>query len=359
MNVANFIEIIGLIDGTTINGILRVENLPLIQRYAKGTDKFIPDFDSLETSAKSVAVLILRDTTGMLYVPSIVKWMYNGIELTFDANGLSNNGGMAGVFQKIDRYSTNVGIENVELPALRVMKNLVPLSGYDNDRLSVSGTIEVDGSQIGFGEVPKEVIIQETTGNQYDILISNSVGSQILSPTDKITQSVLIFKDGVKVTDLTGITYKWYKMLAAGDIALGTAATQLINADDVDNVLRMRCDVYHQGVLIGSGYDQVTDFSDLYICECIITGIVGRRMSKGETLTMTPAVVNARTGDTVVTSAATWTWRNVDNDGADFILTGKTEATFTSPTMSYGYTDMKRAKYRIGTYVNGQITLAG
>lgn len=119
------------------------------------------------------------------------------------------------------------------------MKNLVPISGYDNDRITVSGTVEISGSSIGFNALSKEVVIQESTGNQYDVLISNNKGSQLLTAGESLTDTVRIFKDGVEVTDYTGFTFQWVKMLGAGDTNWGTSRTQVVSTNDVDNVLKL------------------------------------------------------------------------------------------------------------------------
>ena len=44
MNLEGSFTLIALMDGTTINGTLRVEGTPLVQRYNKGTVVFIPDY---------------------------------------------------------------------------------------------------------------------------------------------------------------------------------------------------------------------------------------------------------------------------------------------------------------------------
>lgn len=46
MNLEGGFTLIGLMDGTTINGFIRVEGTPLVQRYNKGTSQFIR-FDKL------------------------------------------------------------------------------------------------------------------------------------------------------------------------------------------------------------------------------------------------------------------------------------------------------------------------
>lgn len=344
MNLETGFALIALMDGTTINGVLRVEGTPLVQRYNKGTTQYIPDFETLAENAKPTTVLILRDISdGRLLIPSSLVWAYNGVALTFDDNGLSTNSGMVGVFKKVDNYSTTVGGVAVTLQALRVMKNVVPLSGYDNDKISVSGSVEVAGTQIAFNSLEKDVIIQETTGNQYDVLISNAQGSQILTAADVVAQKARVYKDGIEVTDVTGYSFAWHKILGAGDVAWGTSQIQNVTAYDVNNKLKMRCDVSYGGSIVASGYDEVTDFTDPIKGDVKITGISGTCVRPGETALLTPYAFKQSTGEEVVVPG-NWLWNIKDNAGNPFILTGKDSATFSATSASVSYADMKRAK---------------
>lgn len=354
MNIEGSFTLIALMDGTTINGTLRVEGTPLVQRYNKGTSVFIPNFETLAENNRPTVVVILRDISdGSVLVPNTIEYRYNDLLLTFGSDGLSTNSGMAGYFKKIDAYSATVGGATYNVPALRVMKNLVPISGYDNDRITVSGTVEISGSSISFNALSKEVVIQESTGNQYDALISNNKGSQLLEEGESLTDTVRIFKDGVEVTDYTGFTFQWVKMLGAGDMNWGTSRTQTVSTDDVDNVLKLRCDVKKDGSLVASGYDEITDFSDPYYALLKITGISGNVVKKGETATVTPVAVKRSTGEEVPSLIASWTFSLKDNSGVAFILTGKSSATFTGTEAKITFEDMVRAKMGLSGSVSG------
>lgn len=225
-------SLIGLMDGTTINGFLRVEGNPLVQRYNKGTNQFIPDFESdgFPEASLPVAVLILRDTaSGTVMIPqtSSIEWKYNGVALTFGSNGLCTTDGLEGMFKKIDSRPTQIGDSSYNLPAVQVLKNLVPISGYDNDRLSVSGSVEVGGNSVSFSEISKEVIIQETTGNAFSMTITDDKGFYLVNENDSLTAKCTIYKDGNEVSDYSGVTFKWEKLLGTGNVAMGTPAHRL------------------------------------------------------------------------------------------------------------------------------------
>lgn len=101
MNLESGFTIIALMDGTTINGTLRVEGTPLVQRYNKGTNAFIPNFETIAESSRPTVVLVLRDISdGNVLTPQTLEWRYNDLLLTFDSNGLSTNAGMVGFFKK-------------------------------------------------------------------------------------------------------------------------------------------------------------------------------------------------------------------------------------------------------------------
>lgn len=354
MNLDGGFELIGLFDGTTVNGILRVEGTPLVQRYNKGTNVFIPDFEAMAENVRPTVVLILADTaSGAILVPQSIEFRYNGMLLTFGANGLSTNSGLAGFFKKMDAYSASIGGRTYNLPALRVMKNLMPISGYDNDRITVSGTIEIGGASIAFQELSREVVIQESTGNQYDVIISNNKGSRLVSAGESLTENVRVFKDGVEMTDYSGMTFEWYKMLGAGDEAWGTGRIKNVTTSDVNNVLKLRCDAKKNGTLLASGYDEVTDFSDPYLMRVKISGILGNTVRRGETAVMTPVAVKRSTGEEVPSLITNWNFSIKDNAGAPFVLTGKSAASFTADKASVTYEDMVRAKMGLSGVIAG------
>lgn len=342
MKLEGGFTLIGLMDGTTVNGFLRVEGTPLVQRYNKGTSQFTPDFETLADNKKPTLVVILRDvSTGEIMTPQTITYKYNGVTLTFGSNGLSTNSGMTGYFKKLDSYSATIGSQSYQLPALRVMKNLVPISGYDNDRISVSGTIEVGGQSIAFNELSKDVVIQESTGNAYDVIISDDKGGALTEAGESLTCTASLYKDGIEVTDYSGFTYQWVKLLGTGDTNWGTARTQKVTTGDIDNILKLRCDIKSGGSVVASGFTQITDYSDPYYVDFNITGITGNAIRSGETAVIKP--VARKRSDGTDGGVSNWSWNIKDNAGNAFTLTGKSGATFTAASASVTYEDIKRA----------------
>ena len=342
MKLEGGFTLIGLMDGTTVNGFLRVEGTPLVQRYNKGTSQFTPDFEALADNKKPTLVIILRDVaTGEIMKPQTITYKYNGVTLTFGSNGLSTNSGMTGYFKKLDSYSATIGSQSYQLPALRVMKNLVPISGYDNDRISVSGTIEIGGQSIAFNELSKDVVIQESTGNAYDVIISDNKGGALTEAGESLTCTASLYKDGIEVTDYSGFTYQWVKLLGTGDTNWGTSRTQKVTTGDIDNILKLRCDIKSGGSVVASGFTQITDYSDPYYVDFNITGITGNAIRSGETAVIKP--VARKRSDGTDGGVSSWGWNIKDNAGNAFTLTGKSGATFTAASASVTYEDIKRA----------------
>ena len=82
MKLEGGFTLIALMDGTTINGTLRVEGTPLVQRYNKGTDVFIPNFETLAENSRPTVVVILRDISdGSVLVPNSIEYRYNDLSL--------------------------------------------------------------------------------------------------------------------------------------------------------------------------------------------------------------------------------------------------------------------------------------
>lgn len=342
MKLEGGFTLIGLMDGTTVNGFLRVEGTPLVQRYNKGTSQFTPDFETLADNKKPTLVVILRNvSTGEIMTPQTITYKYNGVTLTFGSDGLSTNSGMTGYLKKLDSYSATIGSQSYQLPALRVMKNLVPISGYDNDRISVSGTIEIGGQSIAFNELSKDVVIQESTGNAYDVIISDDKGGALTEAGESLTCTASLYKDGIEVTDYSGFTFQWVKLLGTGDTNWGTARTQKVTTGNIDNILKLRCDIKSGGSVVASGFTQITDYSDPYYVDFNITGITGNAIRSGETAVIKP--VARKRSDGTDGGVSNWSWNIKDNAGNAFTLTGKSGATFTAASASVTYEDIKRA----------------
>ena len=188
------LAIVAVSNGTTVNGYVRVDNGPLIQAWTKGSDKYTPDFEALAEDKRPIVIVVLRDvSSGRILIPSKLVFKYNGTELAFGEDGLCNTEQFVGMFKRVAGYNVSVDSQSYPMTGLRVMKNLVPISGYDNDRITISGEVEIGGHTVAFNELATDVVIQESSGKQYELFITSDKGTQIINPSEVLTLKASLY----------------------------------------------------------------------------------------------------------------------------------------------------------------------
>lgn len=351
-SVQNSFQLIAVINGTSINGTLQVDNGPLLQAYSKGVDRYTPDWGALAENKRPVVYPALIDlSTGQPMVPNTVTYKYNGIDVTFGEDGLSTNKGWEGAFKLVTGYSATIAGKTATLTAMRVMKNLVPLSGGDNDRISCSGTIEQNGQSIAFNELSTTVVIQESGGSAYYLhLYADNTALTTAGATTKVYAD--LYKDAQKMNDLTGFSFMWRKRSAAGDTDLGTTQSVTVSTNDIDGALTLVCSALQGAAEIAANQIQVFDFSDSYQLRFRCEGATAPYIQPGQTAVFTPYIVSPSTGAEATDVHPSYSFYTRDNDGKDLLPTGQTKLPFTAESVSFTYDDtQKRAKGSINGYV--------
>lgn len=327
-------SLIALLDGTTINGTLRVEGMPFVQRYKTGSEIFYPDLSTssdIDDTDRPTAVILLRNlATGAIMIPTDYSWYYNGVTMTFKTvtdegtyngkkmcdNILGNNGEY--LFELLEGYTLTIGNNKYYLPAIRVWGNLVPLSSGNNDLLSASGSVELNGQTIQFKDLNLTIVIQEEGGSNYALLLTDNLGGAITDRSQEMTITCSVFESSTKQTDLNAYSFKWYKMLGTGDEEMAEVGNTIgITIDDIDSLLKIRVDAYKDGAYIASATYQVADNTDEYYIDFSFTGITGNSIRSGETVTITP-IMRKRSDGSNVTLVKTWDWSLYKNDGSNF-----------------------------------------
>lgn len=354
-------EIVAVMDGTSINGDLQVDRMPLIQRY-NDSGLYVPDYEAAAEDERPAVVPVLTNiAAGNAWTePQTLTWKYNGIALTFGGDNLSTNEGMEGVFKRDTAYSKSYDGSTYVTEALIVMKNLVPISGYDNDRISVSGTVEVNGCQVEFNDLSTDVVILKSTGETTAVGITfvDDV-SDLTNNVREITAVANVYGPSGPVSDLSGYSFSWKKETAEGDAALsqgtGTGQTQLITGDDVDSYALIKCAVSKDGSQIAAAHVEVRDNADPVNVECVVSGLTGGALHKGGTAVITPrATIENGAKELTVKSAS---WHIYDNNFKDFTLSGQSGPTFTSATAQVTYEDAKKAGWGVKGFVQVSVTL--
>lgn len=338
------LAIVAVSNGTTLNGYVRVDNGPLIQAWTKGSDKYTPDWEALAEDKRPIVVIVMRDvSTGRVLIPSRLVFKYNGTELSFGEDGLCDTEQFTGMFKRVTGYNVSVDSQSYPMAGLRVMKNLVPISGYDNDRITVSGEVEIGGHTVEFNELSTEVVIQESSGKQYELFITSDKGTQIINSSDVLTLKASLYSGGDLISDLGNITLLWKKQLPSGESSLGTQQTQNIQANDVDGSLVVSCEAVQNGKVIAKGFITVFDLSDPVLASFKVKGLsYDGQIYPGETGVLTPYAYKRQSGEEVPVSS--WNFATFDGENNPFTVTGKDSNQFSGTDVTLTYADATRAK---------------
>lgn len=343
--VSASVAIIAVSNGTTLNGYVRVENGPLVQAWAKGSKTYTPDWEAMTEDKRPVIGVVMRDTsTGRLLTPVSQVFKYNGVELTFGEDNLCTNEAFKGMFKKLTGYNFSIDSQSIPTTVIRVMKNLVPISGFDNDRISISGTCEVGGHMVEFKDLSTEVTIQESSGKQYNLIIESEKGNSIVTAGESLTLTAGLYNSGALVNDMSGITLQWKKMLPSGDTNMGTQKTQVVTAEDIDGSLTICCEATKENKVIANAFFTVYDLTDPILAEFTITGLSSApNIYEGEQATITPRAYR-RSNPTEEVPVPNWTFTLRDANNNPFILSGRNRSSITEKSIVLTYTDAARAQ---------------
>ena len=342
MNLSKGFQLTAILDGETLNGYLRLEGAPLVQRYTQGTETPVPDFTALAEDQRPTLVVVVKTSTGE-WTPiqaETAVWRYNGIILTFDSAGLSTNTGYVGVFKRIMGYQLKDGSHTYSSIALRVMKNLYSLGNKDNDRISFSGSCEIGGQQISVEDLSREIVIEETTGQQWSIYLNNM---DINEKGQTVTLTPEVYRSSQKLTNYEGLAFKWYKLTADGYSPAGTSTSLTIQDTEVNGSLLLRCDLISGESVVASATATIEDYSDPLAVRMEYSGITARCVRKGQTATLTPVAYH-RSDGSIDPSYNSWVFRLQNNAGEPFELDGK-GSEFTAASFSITFEQMKKAGF--------------
>lgn len=306
-------QLFALMNGVNIRARIGIINGPLRQEYKKGTNICTPDW---ETSASKPLVYahLNRDDNGAVLIPTTVDLFYNGVQIAFGSDGLSTTGALAGVFKKSTKTVNIGGRDYPNMLVFEIVKNIVPVSNYDNDTILLKGTTEVGGQSLDFDAISETVEIVETVGSSTTLYLDGDTDVTTDSPKATLNAHVLI--DGTSPSDLSAYTAKWYKV--AGETATlvksGVWALE-VNASDIDGTVTYRCDLLQKdgSTVLGSAYINVNDYTDPYRVNLYVDGITGEQIKEGETAIYT-AKVEKDDGTEDTTAQTTFTV--TDNSGA-------------------------------------------
>lgn len=340
-------QLFALMNGVNIRARMGVINGPLRQEYKKGTNICSPDWETSATKPLIYAHLN-RDDNGAVLNPVTLDLFYNGVQVAFGGDGLSTTGSLAGVFKKSTKTVNIGGRDYPNMIVFEIVKNIVPVSNYDNDTILLKGTTEVGGQSLAFDAISETVEIVETVGSSTTLYLDGDTDVTTSNPVAKINSHVLI--DGITPSDLSEYTAKWFKVVGevATQVSTGVWTIQ-VRAQDIDGTATYRCDLIRKGdsTMLASAYINVTDYTDPYRVNLYVDGITGEQIKEGETAIYTAKVEK---DDGTEDSTAQTVFTVTDNSGAKIdSLSG------VKKSISVAFQDVMNAGGGISGYVSATI----
>lgn len=235
-------------DGSTVSAVLFCEKT-LSQMWNEQTNACVPDWEVAANSPYIFSSIRLNGVEHEIVADSD-KWYYNGMLLTFDAQGLSTNTGFVGTFKK-EPYNWG---NDLYAPGLKIVKNLATANA-DNDVITLEGSVrvssDVNDPALDFStSIP--VRLSKMSGSGYYGYIDGD--SYISSGTPNTTGYSATMKanlfNGDSAVAAANYSTKWFREGvddAAHPFATttrGSAHTVSINASQIVDFVVLRVEYY-------------------------------------------------------------------------------------------------------------------
>ena len=206
--VSNRINISFIEDGKNIHGALTATG-SLSQGWDKNSNAAVPNWYNSSSPG-----------TGTAYSPTIylelslgsspkavsgdaktsVTWTHNGVDLVFGNNDLNTNKNTAdeGTFLRTIRT-----VNGVDMPALKIVKNLASPGNLNLDKVGIRGSVELGGVLVDFSD-DITIPIAELSGSGYlGTLEFTDQKATLAGDSDTVTATAKLHKAGGEVSDFT------------------------------------------------------------------------------------------------------------------------------------------------------------
>lgn len=233
------------------------------------------------------------DTDGGNYFPNgAPRLFWNGTEVTFGADGISNGSWLPKCFKRTQDTGTSRWV-------FQIIDDIFGSGNTDSDIFYVVSTItDASGNPVDVQSEPQKAdCIQTVSGSTIHVEVS---GEFIKKGADSTVLTATVYNADGSINNVAG---KWYKVLDGDDTQLGNANGYAIKnnnqltvpRDDVNGSALYRYEVTVGGKAY-NGYNNVSDLNDPYHAEFIETHkktpFSYGRISKGDTVTYTGHVVD-------------------------------------------------------------------
>lgn len=246
-------------------------------------DAFYPNFEAsnLREEEKPKLMLIVtssRASEGTISVSrNEAEFFFNGQKIQFGSNFVSSglvgtnmlDNSVSGAFQLVEEANE----QGKRVVGLRILKNLVPLSGRASVTITMKARVVV-GTHADVVQASYTIPITPYTGATYRVVIApGDLGNYLItSKGERCRLRAVVYKQGAVVKD-GDFLYTWERLTANGWATFKgymKSQTKEIEVQDTDvetqGMFRL---LVHKGAnLIGSDVETVLDVSDPYEIVC-------------------------------------------------------------------------------------------
>lgn len=292
----------------------------LLQQVFNG-EKVTPDWGEAVNQPVIYPFVMVSNTSVPVTDLLNPVWIFGGITLTFDDDGICTNPGLVGMFKK-----TTYTIGSTPVPALQVTGNV--MSGYTTHQklvLNIDASIGGNTENVSDGI---DILRFDNPGDTYVGSIEFTNGG-VLTPgntTTTLTGSLTL--GGIAVTGK--VTYLWKKWNGTTWVSTGkTTRSITVGLDDVDSQARYMLEFSVDGSVVTNAYFTVRDLSDPL--EIVIDQPVDAMIGSGDSLTYTAVVRRVGTTDNLTGYTFNYTLLKLDGTeissgvatGGKFTITGQ------------------------------------
>lgn len=265
-------------NGTTYNALLQCQIGDIVQSYEgsiSSPTKVSPDFEASGTTKPIIMLMLFSAERGNGHALSNVSndnvsWYINeNVKLTFDGNGVSTNsfGGKSGHFQKTTYTVSADGGTSVQVPALKVVKNIVGVNDGSSFTIKAKCIAPVINSSVELSAT-YQVVVTTATDVTKKVSIAADDNHPFTILSKKGSCRVVAWVDGAETND-SSYTYAW-SLFRNGKWETKTSVSGKpnrldINEEEVDSHGLVKVVVSKGGAAYGSDIANISDSSDPYM----------------------------------------------------------------------------------------------
>lgn len=248
----------------------------LTQTYDREGDNptCYPDFEAAGAEKPLLNFIVISSRVAQgTTVPDQVKWYFNGMQISFGADGIST-GALEGYFEMVTPSSAN----NYRYPGLRVLKNLVKVGAYAPITIRVEGRV-ILGNDSDTLQASYTIDISQDTGGVKNVVkvgaVNPAQGFTIVDKNGSVQIKAVSYREGRTLVDPASLTHKWFRLEGGdwveitslgGPEAMSGPGNSVLTVHEGDVLVQglYKCEVYEDGAYFGQDTEKVVDASDCY-----------------------------------------------------------------------------------------------